>query len=65
MCSADVGLITYHWVKGFEKPHPDFNTWHRCRNFDKLLKWNYDYGLDRRANPVMRFEDTVDLVEAP
>ena len=26
MCSADTGLITYHWIKGYSSPMQDFST---------------------------------------
>ena len=39
MCDADVGVMTYDWVKGRGHPSPDFNTKHKCRNFDDILRW--------------------------
>ncbi|KAE9401368.1 hypothetical protein BT96DRAFT_773808, partial [Gymnopus androsaceus JB14] len=43
MCIADVGVITYEWVDGWELPYPDFNTVHQCRNFEKVLDWAYSH----------------------
>jgi hypothetical protein len=39
MCTGDMGLMTYNWVQDNPTPYPDFDTRHRCRNFDKLLEW--------------------------
>lgn len=39
MCSGDMGLMTYNWVKDNPVPYPDFDTKHKCRNFSKLLEW--------------------------
>ena len=62
MCNADTGIITYEWVDGSHDPHPNFNTMHRCRNFDKLQSWNLGHSS---MSHVMRFADTVDLSGAP
>ncbi|KAE9367279.1 hypothetical protein N431DRAFT_320380, partial [Stipitochalara longipes BDJ] len=37
MCNADLGLITFHWVKDNPTPYPDFNTWHTCRDPEAIL----------------------------
>ncbi|KDR67289.1 hypothetical protein GALMADRAFT_34048, partial [Galerina marginata CBS 339.88] len=39
MCTANNGMITYEWVRGFSSHYPDFNTRHRCRNFQKIIAW--------------------------
>jgi len=65
MCTADVGLVTYEWVEGFSEPYPDFSTWHKCRNFDKVLDWNYAHGVHIPKSHVSRFPDTIDLVNEP
>jgi len=65
MCSGDVGMITYEWVKGFSRPYPDFNTWHQCRNLDKILDWGNQHAIHIPRNHVSRFGNEVDLSEAP
>lgn len=37
VCNADAGIITYNWVKDHSTPYPNFNTLHKCRNFDSLM----------------------------
>ena len=45
MCDADVGMLGYHWVKGYNNPHPVFNTMHKCRNFDSILGYATKHAL--------------------
>ena len=52
MCNADVGIISFHWVKGYKRPYPDFNTWHQCRDFDQVLKWTQDHRLRSKSGHV-------------
>ncbi|KAF8907012.1 hypothetical protein CPB84DRAFT_1769237 [Gymnopilus junonius] len=65
MCSADVGMITYEWVKGFSEPYPDFNTKHQCRNFDKILEWGYKQAVHIPRDHVARFGYEIDLTIPP
>lgn len=53
VCSSDVTPVTSNWVHGHHSPHPDFNTMHKCRNFDKLLGWveEHDNGGVPRQTP--------------
>ena len=39
MYTGDVSPIVANWVHNYRNPHPDFNTLHKCRDFDKLLEW--------------------------
>jgi Mycotoxin biosynthesis protein UstYa len=65
MCNADTGIITYEWVDGWLSPRPDYNTVHRCRNFDKIQNWNDGHSARVPAYRITRSADTVDLPEAP
>lgn len=53
MCASDVTPVTSNWVLTHHTPHPDFNTMHKCRNFDKLLEWveEHDNGGVPRQTP--------------
>ncbi|KAI0123234.1 hypothetical protein BJ170DRAFT_675069 [Xylariales sp. AK1849] len=55
MCASDVTPVTSNWVHSHHSPHPDFNTMHKCRNFDRLLEWveeNDNGGVPRQSpNP--------------
>ncbi|CAF9940387.1 MAG: hypothetical protein HETSPECPRED_002399 [Heterodermia speciosa] len=39
-CDADVGVITHSWVAARETPWPNFNTKHKCRNWDGVVEWS-------------------------
>lgn len=61
MCNADTTMITWYWVQGRADPYPNFNTRHRCRNFEKLMDWSVEHAVHIEESEVTRFEDTVDL----
>ncbi|KAG1768891.1 hypothetical protein EV702DRAFT_979147, partial [Suillus placidus] len=61
MCNADVTMITWYWVQGHAVPYPNFNTRHRCRNFEKIIDWSVEHAIHIHPSEVTRFEDTVDL----
>ena len=37
MCNADLGIIPMVWASNWTLPIPDFNTWHKCKNWDSAL----------------------------
>ncbi|KAK1141021.1 hypothetical protein N8T08_009594 [Aspergillus melleus] len=39
MCSADLHLITYDWVDGWDYPWPDFSENHFCRDYERVHSW--------------------------
>lgn len=47
MCKADVGLMTARWIKDDPRPYANFNTWHKCRNFDEVLELAYKHQVTR------------------
>ncbi|OCL09203.1 hypothetical protein AOQ84DRAFT_291711, partial [Glonium stellatum] len=52
MCTGDVSLLTYNWVYGLQHPTPNFNTQHKCRDFESIISWSTqnrrDFGPERR-----------------
>ncbi|OSX61512.1 hypothetical protein POSPLADRAFT_1034133 [Postia placenta MAD-698-R-SB12] len=62
MCVGDVGVITFYWVEGHTQPYPDFNTMHRCRDFEKILAWRDERIAHARLEVV---ENAPRLKEAP
>lgn len=65
MCTADVGLITYNWVKGYKQPFPDFNTWHKCRDLDKVWTWNDEHAVHVPWSRLTKVGNEVELEEVP
>lgn len=40
MCTVDLGMLgQVWWNKETPRAFPDFNTQHRCRNFDAVRQW--------------------------
>lgn len=46
-CSNNVNLVTRHWREEQEYPFPDFSINKYCINFEKLLTWHKEVGLDQ------------------
>ncbi|KFZ02434.1 hypothetical protein V500_00208 [Pseudogymnoascus sp. VKM F-4518 (FW-2643)] len=49
-CTGDTSVITYDWVNGRDIPYPNFNTLHKCRNFDNILQWGKAHQLPKYHN---------------
>ena len=47
MCNADTSLVTYNWLKGHSRPHPNFNVQHQCRDYRTVLKFAQDHQIDK------------------
>jgi len=41
-CNADVGVFTFYLLEGDPLPWPELNTYHQCRNFDRVREWALD-----------------------
>ena len=54
MCNADVGLLTFDWVEGFDTPFPNFRTQHKCRDFEKIYQWYEDSIFDIPISSAVR-----------
>ncbi|PPQ80082.1 hypothetical protein CVT26_011529 [Gymnopilus dilepis] len=66
MCNADTAMITFEWVRGFSVEYPDFNTRHQCRNFEKIITWQNDHGVDVPEDEnVERLEGQIDMPYPP
>jgi len=65
LCSADVGMITFEWVRGSIRPYPNFNTPHQCRNWEKIRDWGIQNAVHIPMDHVSRFGEVIDLPEVP
>lgn len=65
MCNADTGVITFEWVQEIGDPYPNFNTRHKCRNYNKLVDWYENHKVHLKKADMTRLEDTVDLPKKP
>ncbi len=41
-CNADVGVFTFYLMDGDPLPWPELNSFHQCRNFDRVRDWALD-----------------------
>ncbi|KAL5594743.1 hypothetical protein BROUX41_001657 [Berkeleyomyces rouxiae] len=53
MCNADTGILGQVWYnQSHPKPFPDFNTLHKCKNFDDISDWAVGLQMDKsKPNP--------------
>ena len=58
-------LIRYDWVSGWEVPFPDFNTYHKCRNFDTILDWTTSHRVRIPKDHMQREGHEFNLLEPP
>ncbi|OSX62425.1 hypothetical protein POSPLADRAFT_1142692, partial [Postia placenta MAD-698-R-SB12] len=65
LCTGDVGMITFDWVKGHKKPYPNFNTLHVCRKLDNILDWSARHAVDITVEDLARTGEVIDLAEVP
>ena len=59
MCSGDVTPVTFYDDSNVPQRRlsfPDFSTRHTCRNFDALVKWNWD------TERAVMWEDVGDAI---
>lgn len=59
MCDADVGVITYDWHAEKEFPVANFNTAHKCRDFEKILDWSYKHQAETPDGLVHKPKDAI------
>lgn len=39
MCHPDEGLYLSYWIEGRRGPMADFNTMHKCKDFEAMMDW--------------------------
>ncbi|MCJ1233598.1 hypothetical protein MMC14_001556 [Varicellaria rhodocarpa] len=44
-CNADIGMFTFYMVPDDPLAWPELNSWHKCRNFDKVRGWAVDHSV--------------------
>ena len=66
LCDADTGVVTYNWVRHMSHPTPNFNTVHKCRDFEAVRKWAKAHRAPVPfAGKVLRMATAVDLEDLP
>jgi hypothetical protein len=60
MCTVDVGVMGQVWIyPNTPTPLVDFNTKHKCRNFDAVRRW----AEERQVTPP-EYDDWLELPKA-
>ncbi|CZT13177.1 uncharacterized protein RAG0_16749 [Rhynchosporium agropyri] len=44
-CNADIGVFTFYMEEGDPLPWPELNSYHQCRNFNKVKEWASDNSI--------------------
>ena len=55
--------LSYDWIGGWEVPFPDFDTYHKCRNFDEILDWMTQNRVHIPQEHMVRISGETDLPE--
>lgn len=52
MCHSDITPVLVKLDHYYDPPRPqaDFDTYHRCRNFETIVDWNESNGLSTFGN---------------
>ena len=69
-CDADLGIVTYNWIKRHRGPHPNFNVEHKCRNFEAAREFASIHQVNVSSLPYPYFlrpetEPWVEFSKAP
>jgi len=53
-CNADIGVFTLYLLPGDPLPWPELNSWHTCRNFDKVRDWAMENSVGIMEKPMQK-----------
>jgi Mycotoxin biosynthesis protein UstYa len=68
MCSVDIAVLGQVWWNHDEPTaFPDFNTKHKCRNFEAVRQWAYEHQAPERVpedylQPPRSLDDVYEAV---
>lgn len=61
-CASDVTVATSNWIQNHPRPYPDFNTMHKCWDFDVVRKWAV---FNDQGSVEEMTSDAVVLLDSP
>jgi hypothetical protein len=64
MCNGGTGIAMFHWIEGQEEPYPDYNTFHQCRDPERVLDWALENAVPIRQ-PLRRAPEDFALAGPP
>ncbi|TGO30050.1 hypothetical protein BPAE_0008g00420 [Botrytis paeoniae] len=65
MCSGDLSILTYNWVKGERMPKPNFKTVHTCQNWDHVVGWARENSVEHLMQYIRRPKEGLELIHVP
>ena len=66
MCKADLGVFGQVWVDKIEQPFVDFNTKHKCKNYDVIQRKAEEFQIAEGEKLMLRLQDgDIRLPEIP
>ena len=65
MCNANVDLITFNWMETQERPFPDFNIKHQCRDFETVRRWQENNAIEMEKWIAMKKPEDAISIPAP
>ncbi|PQE26945.1 tat pathway signal sequence protein [Rutstroemia sp. NJR-2017a BVV2] len=65
MCSGDLSILTYNWVKGERMPKPNFKTVHACQNWDHMVGWARENSVEHLIQYIRRPKEGLELIHVP
>lgn len=64
MCQAGNGVVVFHWMDDQDDPYPDFNTYHACRNPERVLSWALEHTVPI-TGPIKKPQGVTSLRKPP
>ncbi|PQE27647.1 Tat pathway signal sequence protein [Rutstroemia sp. NJR-2017a BBW] len=65
MCSGDLSILTYNWVKEERMPKPNFRTVHACQNWDHMVGWARKNSVEDLMKYIRRPKEGPELTHVP
>lgn len=60
MCTADTSLLGLFWIKPYgPAPFPDFNTDHKCKNFEAIRQYAEENQAPEKWKPKVYPDDLL------
>jgi len=66
-CEADQTILTYNWLKGHSRPHPNFNAQHTYRDWNYLVQSAEAIRMEHGSFPKKNdyADGVVEFIEPP
>jgi hypothetical protein len=62
MCQPDTGVFGQYWVKELNGTFVDFNTVHKCKNFEEIRDWVVQHQVSKEFLATAQMEEREDDV---